>query len=76
MIIRVATEEDWPSLRKLAGWLDRENRERGQESVEREIVAGMLHAFHTGQEIVVAEGEGGMLHGFCAWVQLPMTGQT
>jgi hypothetical protein len=74
MILRLATEEDWPSLRKMVRWLDRENLEHGQDSVEKEILAGMLHAFSTNQEIVVAEGDGGTLHGFCAWVQLPMTG--
>ena len=75
MIIRIATEEDWPSLRKMVRWLDRENLEHGQDSVEKEILAGMIHAFATKQEIVVAEGDGGTLHGFCAWVQLPMTGK-
>ena len=61
MMIRVATEEDWPSLRKMVGFLDAENVEHRQQSVEREIVAGMLHAFATGQEIVVAEADGGEL---------------
>jgi L-amino acid N-acyltransferase YncA len=75
MIIRKATEEDWPALRKMVGWLDKENTARGQDSVRTEIVAGMLHAYNTGQEIVVAEFDGGELKGFCAWVQLPMTGK-
>ena len=71
MMIRVATEEDWPSLRKMVGFLDAENVEHRQQSVERDIVAGMLHAFATGQEIVVAEADGGELVGFCAWVSIP-----
>ena len=71
MIIRVATEEDWPSLRKMVRWLDAENVKHRQQSVEADITAGLLHAFHTDQEIVVAEGDGGELVGFCAWVVIP-----
>lgn len=52
-------------------FLDAENVEHRQQSVEREIIAGMLHAFATGQEIVVAETDGGELVGFCAWVSIP-----
>jgi len=71
LIIRAATEEDWPSLQKMVKFLDAENVEHRQQSVEREIIAGMLHAFATGQEIVVAETDGGELVGFCAWVSIP-----
>ena len=27
MIIRTATEEDWPALKRMVGWLDKENQD-------------------------------------------------
>jgi L-amino acid N-acyltransferase YncA len=71
--VRFATEEDYPSLRRRARWLDYENRKYGQESVEQEIVSAMSHAFRTNQNIVVAENKGGEIVGFCAWVSLPIS---
>lgn len=76
MIVRVATEEDWPAIKKMVRWLDSENVKHRQKSVETDIVAGLLHAYRTDQEIIVAEGPTGELVGFCAWVVLPRFSET